>query len=88
MVGWEGVRGERVHLVGDGRTDSCMPIYYNLFLFDLRGLTMCSLLGRVDTARLSVDGDVRAMSLAHWKESCGLEDAMSVAMITVSLADY
>ena len=49
---------------------------------------MCSLLGRVDTARLSVDGDVRAMSLAHWKESCGLEDAMSVAMITVSLTDY
>lgn len=33
------------------------------------GHTMCGLFGRVDSARLNVEGAVRAISFWHWNES-------------------
>lgn len=44
-------------------------------------LTMCGLLGNVETARLKVDGAVRAMRRAHWNESAGGLLVMKIDMM-------
>jgi hypothetical protein len=53
-------------------------VSYNCHLVAFQLLTMCLLLGRVDTARLYAAGDVRAMSLWHWNDNIVLLGASIV----------